>query len=83
MELPNEDREVALGIVEVFRFVTTADEEHLVETGSPHRVGSDELTDLFGDVLKIGNQTTPGSAVDALLRPKGALDDEFQRVARR
>ena len=50
-----------MGRFEVFCLAITASEERLVETGGPHRVVSDNL---FGDVLKIGNQTPPGTLVD-------------------
>ena len=57
-------RLTSVGRFEVFCLVITAGEERLVETGGLHRVGSDKLTYLFGDVLKIGNQTPPGTVVD-------------------
>jgi hypothetical protein len=44
--MPNQDRELAIGIVAFFCLVRTAGEERLVETGGPHRVGSDKPIDL-------------------------------------
>ena len=45
--------------------------------GGPYRVGSDEIADLPDAGFKIRNQTLPGPTVDALVRPKSGLDEEF------
>ena len=54
-----------MGRFEVFGLVITAGEERPSRDGRGlHRAGSDKLTYLFGDVVKIGNQPPPGTVVD-------------------